>query len=147
MFTDLTDGAVVRRLVPCPRPQHRFFAGWDQSFLHRLALLQCSQEAVPESGTSRQISEKYTTRGGSEGLRDSLDHLEQLVVWHLDVACHIPGQVHHGNHGLDTLELVPLVTLHSQLVLVGWKRSRESYWTQEAKTCVVYKYIHWMMSL
>lgn len=50
---------------------------------------------------------------------DSLDHLEQLVVGHFDVACHVPGEVHHGDHGLDTLELVPLVTLHGQLVLVS----------------------------
>lgn len=55
----------------------------------------------------------------SEGFWDSLDHLEQLVVGHFDVACHVPGEVHHGNHGLDALELIPFVTLHSQLVLVG----------------------------
>lgn len=44
---------------------------------------------------------------------DSLDHLKQLVVGHFDVASHIPGEVHHGNHRLDALELVPLVALHS----------------------------------
>lgn len=59
--------------------------------------------------------------GGEDQTRgDSLDHLEQLVVRHLDVARHVPGEVHHGNHGLDALQLVPLVALHGQLVLVGW---------------------------
>lgn len=57
-------------------------------------------------------------------LFDSLDHLEQLVVGHFDVAGHVPGQVHHGDHGLDALELVPLVALHGQLVLVRWRGGR-----------------------
>lgn len=51
-FTDLTDGAVVGRLVPGPRPQYCFFAGWHQGFLHPLALLQCPQQAVPDDGTT-----------------------------------------------------------------------------------------------
>jgi len=49
-----------------------------------------------------------------------LDHLKEFVVRHLDVAGHVPGQVDHGDDGLDTLQLVPLVALHCLLVLVGW---------------------------
>lgn len=55
----------------------------------------------------------------SERFCDSLDHLKQLVIGHFDVSGHVPGEVHHGNHGLNTLEFIPLVTLHSKLVLVG----------------------------
>lgn len=51
LLTDLTDGAVVGRLVPGPRPQHRFLAGCHQGFLHPLTLLQRPQQAVPVTGT------------------------------------------------------------------------------------------------
>lgn len=53
----------------------------------------------------------------------SLDHLEELVVGHLDVPRHVPGEVDHGNDGLDALQLVPLVALHRQLVLVGCRQT------------------------
>lgn len=132
LLTDLTDGAVVGRLVPGPRPQHRFLAGWRQGFLHPLALLQRPQQAVPatrrRSGGFKKTNRDYKVKRDANKLlrsaSDSLDHLEQLVVGHFDVACHVPGEVHHGNHGLDALELIPLVTLHGQLVLVGWKTWR-----------------------
>lgn len=52
-LTDLTDGAVVGRLIPGPRPQHRLLAGRRQGFLHPLALLQGPQQAVPVTGTRR----------------------------------------------------------------------------------------------
>ena len=49
-----------------------------------------------------------------------LDHLKEFVVRHFDVPGHVPGEVDHGNDGLDTLQFIPLVALHRQLVLVGW---------------------------
>lgn len=120
LFTDLTDGAVVGRLVPGPRPQHRFLAGCRQGFLHPLALLQCPQQAVPVTGTEASaMGGKEKKKRSHRSPRDLLDHLEQLVVGHFNVARHVPGEVHHGNHGLDALELIPLVSLHSQLVLVS----------------------------
>lgn len=50
--------------------------------------------------------------------KDSLDHLKELVVGHFDVPGHVPGQVNHGNDGFDTLQFVPLVSLHGQLIHV-----------------------------
>ena len=48
-----------------------------------------------------------------------LDHLKELVVRHFDVPGHVPGEVDHGNDGFDTLQFVPFVALHCQLVLMG----------------------------
>lgn len=52
---------------------------------------------------------------------DSLDHFMSVWVRNLDCAGHIPGDVDHGNNGLDLFDLVPLKSLQSQLVLVGWE--------------------------
>lgn len=53
LYTRLADNAVVRRLVPRPRLQHRLLPGRRQRLLHPLALLQRPQQAVPATGTRR----------------------------------------------------------------------------------------------
>lgn len=97
---------------------------------------QCSTIQLAQEITESNVQHKQTTESC---FCYALDHLKQLVVGHFDVACHVPGEVHHGNHGLDALELIPLVTLHSQLVLMGWKtvaRKHTLTWTQETRRCL-----------
>lgn len=49
---------------------------------------------------------------------DSLDHLEELAVGDFDISGHVPGEVYHGDDGLDALQLIPFITLCCQLILV-----------------------------
>lgn len=56
---------------------------------------------------------------------DSLDHLKELVVRHFNVSGQVPREVNHRNDGFDTLEFVPLIALHCQLVLMCWSKRRK----------------------
>lgn len=69
------------------------------------------------------LKEKRRSASSMAGLRDILDHLEELFFGYFDISRQIPSEMFERNDWLEVLQFVPLIPLDRQDVLLGGERS------------------------